>query len=600
MPCVRKRMKTLPHRSIVRILLAASLVAGTALAATPLLAQDPPPSESRLSHIQGNISIQANGSDDWGQATNNSLIGAGDRVFADQDSRGALHAGPTREYFGPNADLSLVSYDNNGIELGQAQGTVLYVSDGFSQGQSLFLSTPNGAVNVWTRATFRVDIYRDQNSTVITNLEDSSALTITGAGNFQATLYPNQSIQLWGTNPVNSQPLEPAAPDEFLHWGLALETHRFNSPTAQYVSQEMNGYEDLDGNGDWQPDSPYGPIWYPHVAPDWQPYHYGHWVHRFFFGWTWVADEPWGAAPFHYGRWVRWQGRWGWIPGPREAHPVWSPAQVVFAGGVQAGGVGVSAWFPLGPGEAYKPWYPCSQQYIDRVNISNIRESREVHVQKTYVNIVNVTNITYVNRTNVTVMRQEDFAAGHPAHQSTIHIDPAQLQHIQPAAPVAVAPVKPVIEHPIARPVNIPVARPVLINHNGQAVAAVPNAKPVPVPVKPVAVAPRPMGNPAPVMVSPNGVAPMHPAPPQPPARNQMQQPAAQPTPQQPVRPTPPSPVNEHPAPQQQQPMRPTPPAAENHPAPPPPAARPTPPAPENKPAPANKDPKKDEKKKPS
>ncbi len=546
-------MKNLQHRLLVRTLLASSLVAGIAFAATPLLAQDPPPSEGRLSHLQGNISVQPNGSDDWDQASNNSMLGAGDRVFADQDGRGALQAGPTREYFGPNADLSLVTFDNNGIELGQAQGAVVYASDGFYAGQSLFVSTPNGAVNVPSRARFRIDIYRDQNTTVISNFDASSALTITGAGNFQTVLYPNQSIQIWGTNPLNSQQLEPAVPDEFQHWSLGLESHRYNSETARYVSAEMSGYEDLDGNGDWQPESPYGPIWYPHVDRDWQPYHYGHWVHRFFFGWTWVADEPWGAAPFHYGRWVRWQGRWGWLPGPREEHPVWSPAQVVFAGGIRVGGAGVSAWFPLGPGEAYKPWYPCSQQYIDRVNISNIRESREVHVQKTYVNIVNVTNVTYINRTNVTVMRQEDFAAGRAAHQTAIHVDPAQLQHIQVAAPVALAPAKPIILHPIARPVNIPVARPVLINQNGQAVAAVPNAKPVAVPVKPVQVAPVPNGNQPPRMGSENGVAPMHPLPPVIPGHPQ--QPGQQPVTGQPIRPQTPNQPGQPPA--NGQPVRP-------------------------------------------
>jgi hypothetical protein len=156
----------------------------------------------------------------------------------------------------------------------------------------------------------------------------------------------------------------------------------------------------FDAAGDWQPQSDYGPIWFPHVDAGWAPYHYGHWVHMPFYGWTWVADEPWGAAPFHYGRWVAVGGRWGWIPGPREGHPVWSPAQVVFAGGIQFGGVGVSVWFPLGPGEAYKPWYPCSPQYINQINISNIHESRIIHVQTTYVNIVNVTNVTYVNRTS--------------------------------------------------------------------------------------------------------------------------------------------------------------------------------------------------------
>ena len=67
------------------------------------------------------------------------------------------------------------------------------------------------------------------------------------------------------------------------------------------------------------------------------------------------------------------------------------------------GGGGLSVWFPLGPGEAYRPWYRCSPRYIDQVNITNIRESPRVHVQRTYVNVVNVTNVTYVNQTRGSV-----------------------------------------------------------------------------------------------------------------------------------------------------------------------------------------------------
>jgi hypothetical protein len=42
--------------------------------------------------------------------------------------------------------------------------------------------------------------------------------------------------------------------------------------------------------------------------------------------------------------------------------------------------------------------------------------SRNVHVQNTYVNVVNVTNITYVNQSRgATAMRHEDFASGRDA-----------------------------------------------------------------------------------------------------------------------------------------------------------------------------------------
>ncbi len=652
------------HFSLAQTLLLAGALAGMALVATPSRAQnDPPMGSARLAHLGGNVSIQPYGVDDWGQAYSNMPASAGDRIFTDQSGMGELQAAQIRAYFGANSDLTLVNLDYISVNLGVGQGSFNIFSDGFEPGHGFSVQTPNGAITVATRAGFRVDVYPDQQTTIITNYPNESVLTLNGGGGFYMTLPPGQSIQLTGTNPVYAQPLQPAEPDGFEHWSSALETHRFNSISARYVSPEMPGYDELDAAGDWQPESDYGPIWFPRVEAGWAPYHYGHWVHIPFFGWSWVADEPWGAAPFHYGRWVVVGGRWGWIPGPREGHPVWSPAQVVFAGGVSFGGGGVSVWFPLGPGEPYKPWYPCSPQYVDRINITNIHESRVVHVQTTYVNVVNVTNvtnITYVNRTvGVTAMRQEDFAAGKSTRAvAAVKIEPQQLAHIQPAAPAAQPPARPVILHPIAKPAAAPQQRPVLINNKGQQAVAAPNAKPVAVPVKAVPPAPKPIpghaaigtptvgGKPvapaAPVAAKPAPPAAKSPAPAAAPERGTAPPvkpaptPAIKPEPAAPTAKAPAPPTVRPPAPAAAAPLKETPsakapapaapekataPLAKPTPAPttkPAPAAKPVPAAPETKPAPttgakpaptannakkkpepAKKDEKKEEEKKP-
>ena len=597
--------------SLSRTLLLTGLIAGMGFATTSSQAQnDPPPGLARLAYIQGDVSVQPNNVDNWGQAENNMPLGPGDRIYTDR-GQGQLQIGQIRTYFGANSDLTLVNLTYQGVELGLAGGSAYMFSDGFGPGQSFSVQTPNGAVTASGRAGFRVDVYPDEQSTVITNQPNSSMIVLNGAGGYQFDLPPGQSVQLSGTNPVYSQFLEPAPEDGLAHWSLAFETHRQSSISARYVSTEMEGYDELDSSGDWQPESDYGPIWFPRVDAGWAPYHNGHWVNRPFYGWTWVADEPWGAAPFHYGRWVQLRGRWGWIPGPREQHPVWSPAQVVFAGGIQVGGVGVSVWFPLGPGEAYKPWYPCSPQYVDRINITNIHESRVVHVQTTYVNVVNVTNVTnvtYVNRTvGVTAMRQEDFAAGHSAKTAAVRVDPHQIEHVQLARPEARPPAQPVILHPIAKPAAVQAARPVLINHQGQQAAAAPNAKPVVVPVKAAPPAPRPIpghtaigtpsvgGKPAPAPPTP-----AVPAPTAPKATPQPNNPALRrPAPATPVGPATPkatpqpqNPALNRPAPAAPAPVAPTqvtptPPAQKVTPQPHNPALdKPVPPAPAEKPAP--------------
>jgi hypothetical protein len=114
-----------------------------------------------------------------------------------------------------------------------------------------------------------------------------------------------------------------------------------SSRSAQYLSHDVVGYEDLDDNGDWRDDSNYGHVWFPNrVAAGWAPYHEGHWDWISPWGYTWVDDSSWGYAPFHYGRWVTVGGRWGWVAGPVAVRAVYAPALVVFIGG---GGVALAS-----------------------------------------------------------------------------------------------------------------------------------------------------------------------------------------------------------------------------------------------------------------
>ena len=294
----------------------------------------------------------------------------------------------------------------------------------------------------------------------------SGNLETTSDSGFDQVLPLGQTLEMVGV-PGNPQVLPPAGPDMLDTWSLERDQMYARSTSLRYVSPHIPGAWELDSGGDWQPASDYGPVWFPRVAAGWQPYHNGHWVNHAPWGWMWVEDEPWGYAPFHYGRWVVLNGRWGWIPGPVEAHPIFAPALVVFAGGIHFGGVGVSVWFPLGPGEPYRPWYPCSPHYIDEVNISNIRPSRVVHVETSYVKIVNVTNITnitYVNRTvGVTAMSHDDFASGRSANKVSVKIDAHQMDHITvldkpEPKPTAAS----FVGHAPAHPVPVKAARPVM------------------------------------------------------------------------------------------------------------------------------------------
>jgi|GEM_PF-6673806 len=470
-----------------KLVISALCGAALAISCSAFAQDDPPPEAGRISYISGNVSIQPVTSDDWGQAYPNLPVGPGDRIFTDSDGRAEIQVGQTYVRIGPNSDVTLVDDSAFNINFGIAQGSVHLHSFGLWPRQLLDVSTPNGNVEFGNAGDLRVDVLHTDGATVFTNLGQFA--DITAAGDYRQELGYGQSIEIAGSNPVYPQWLQPNGPDDLDSWSQQRDQQLSRVASFQYVSPDIPGAADLDASGDWQPATEYGAVWFPRdVSADWQPYHYGHWIDRDPWGWVWVEDESWGYAPFHYGRWVNYNNRWGWVPGPVNVWPVWSPALVVFAGGVHfgGGGGGLSVWFPLGPGEAYRPWYHCSPRYIDQVNITNIRESPRVHVQNTYVNIVNVTNITYVNQTRgATAMRQNDFASGASVRNVAVRVDPREMQQARALQQPEVAPSpRAIVSRPVARPVPVSNQRPVLINQQGKQIAARPGAVPVAPPVR--------------------------------------------------------------------------------------------------------------------
>jgi hypothetical protein len=126
---------------------------------------------------------------------------------------------------------------------------------------------------------------------------------------------------------------------EFDRWANDQRDARLGVVSSRYLPTELRSYGGaFDAYGDWQYEPTYGYVWYPRVAPTWQPYYYGGWSVVGSFGWVWVGGGRWCWPTHHYGRWNVHGGRWFWSPGR-----VWSPGWVSWA--VSPGFV---SWCPLG------------------------------------------------------------------------------------------------------------------------------------------------------------------------------------------------------------------------------------------------------------
>jgi len=258
--------------------------------ASPAQDDDPPPQAGRLSIVNGTVSIQPAGTQDWGQAYLNYPVGPGDRIFTDSDGRAEIQVGRTYVRIGPSSDVTFVDFSSGDITFGAAQGSLHIRTFGLWDGQSLYIQTPSGSSTVTGPADFRVDVYPDQQSAIFSNYNGD--VYVSGANDFGMDTGSGQALELVGTNPVYPQWLQPAGSDDLDNWSERRDQQIAHAASFRYVSAEAPGVEDLDAYGHWTPGTDYGDMWFPSVPVGWAPYRYGHWINRDPWGWTWVEDEP--------------------------------------------------------------------------------------------------------------------------------------------------------------------------------------------------------------------------------------------------------------------------------------------------------------------
>jgi hypothetical protein len=613
-------------------------------------AQDDPPSRvARINFIQGSVSFQPAGTEDWLEAGPNRPLTTGDQLWTDDGSRAELHLGSSAIRVSEQTGISFLNVADQAVQIQVAQGTadirILHMWDN----EVYEIDTANVAFTILRPGEYRVDVDPDGTETLITVRNGAGAVT---AGGQDYDLAGGQQYAFEGTDQINYSADYIPDPDDFDGWCTDRDHREDNAMSARYISREVTGYEDLDTYGTWRTDPTYGPVWVPTgVAVDWAPYHTGHWAFVGPWGWTWVDDAPWGFAPFHYGRWAYVGGAWGWVPGPVAVvgvggvavvgggwgvRPVYAPALVGFVGGGGfsasieiGGGVAGVAWVPLGPRDVWVPGYHTSAAYMTNVNVTSttvINRTQITNVYNTTIinnNTTTVTKITYSNQAApgaVTAVPQNAFQGGRPVAAASVKVSAEMVSSpkvvsAKPIAPTAESvrgPARPaaasarppasLASHPVVTkmapsPKAIPVGHSAPLTPAAYKPATKPNARPN-TSVKPATrptIAAKPAGAPGAKPANATAGRPMNAAQPNnanPPARNAN---AAAPPPAKPT-PPPAQPARDNTnsreeaakpsaAPAKQ-------PAAVRPPPPPPPAPKPEAkpaPKPEAKPAPAAK-----------
>ncbi len=483
----------------VLVTIAILAISGLAVAQGP--SADPPGRVAHLQLLEGQVSIQPGGVDDWVAASQNRPLTTADRIWTDVDSRAELSISSAVLRLASETSATLTNLDDNTLQVELNQGTLNLSVRSMNEGEIVEVDTPNFAYTVNTPGEYRFDVQPDEDRSWITVRRGDGVAT--GESGDVEVQGGQRLIFSQGQSLTYTSARMPA-PDAFDDWSALHEAQETASPSARYVAPGTVGIEALDGNGSWEPSPVYGTVWYPNVYPGWAPYREGHWAWVEPWGWTWVDDASWGFAPFHYGRWVNVGDRWGWVPGPIQSRPVYAPALVAWVGGPGvgasfgiAGGGGVG-WVALGWHDPFIPTYHVSPEYARRVNLSNSRMVNVTVINHYYatndVNVRNaaITGIQYDNarvRGALMVVPSGGFASGQPVGRIAVAVPAGAVGrvsfmananvvptraavlggHAPATAPARLAAPRQVVSRtaPPARPLSFEQQRPLLEKSNG-------------------------------------------------------------------------------------------------------------------------------------
>ncbi len=381
------------HRALLLLSLLVTLL-------TPSLSfadyADPPSRAGRVSLIEGSVMFYDE-QGGWRDASINYPVTSQNSFATRGRSRTEVRVGSTALRLADDSQLDLLGVTDNLIDARLEQGSLNLRVRSLNPGDTVRIATTHSQTIIRAPGRYRIDA--DNQATRVTVLQGAAG--VAAAGGPEAALYAGTSTVVGFENQFN-RPLETAQSDAFDDWARERDYRFERARSAQYVSPEMTGYEDLDNHGAWRSDASYGNVWVPTaVASGWAPYQDGRWVNVQPWGWTWVDNAPWGFAPFHYGRWVQVNGFWAWAPGRYHARPVYAPALVAFVGepgwnvSFAFGTAPAIGWFPLGWGEAYQPYYHCSSQYGRNLNthyVNNYTHNDQRHdqpsIHRGYIKIV--------------------------------------------------------------------------------------------------------------------------------------------------------------------------------------------------------------------
>src|SRR5579863_9694279 len=142
--------------------------------------QDPPTRVARLNYVEGSVSYQPNGEQDWVQADFNRPLTTGDNLWVDQDSRAEVHVGSTAFRLGNQTGISFLNLNDQAVQVQLAQGTLQVNVHRLGPEDDYEIDAPNLAFSILRPGQYRFEA--DPNGSTMVVSVFSGQGTVTGGG----------------------------------------------------------------------------------------------------------------------------------------------------------------------------------------------------------------------------------------------------------------------------------------------------------------------------------------------------------------------------------------------------------------------------------
>ncbi len=204
--------------------LASALIIVFGLTASALAQGWPPPRPApqpnaqrpiRLQYLSGEVSVSPKDTNEWTAARLNQSLTAPEHIWTAKDSRAEISVGYGFIRMNSEVSVTLMAVNRSMVQIGVNQGEVSLTILHLFPGEIYEIDTPNATLTATKAGVYRVDVYPNEDQTVVTVRKGS--IVATGQGS-AVTIKSDQQVLFRNKNSLQHTAEKAPARDGFEDW----------------------------------------------------------------------------------------------------------------------------------------------------------------------------------------------------------------------------------------------------------------------------------------------------------------------------------------------------------------------------------------------